>query len=279
MRSLITLFIAFASMVAVPAHAQVLSVETYMEQWDPAQQQWVRVAPEDEAKAERFLAAHNKPQAKAIASYGPFRVHDQNRVSLVGVTNGATPRHFAAVLRDFPEIDTLSLVECPGTDDDRANMRLGRMIRAAGIATHVPAHGSVRSGAVEVFLAGVTRQIDDGAEFAVHSWLDDSGRQPHDFAADSPENRLYLDYYIEMGLAKDDARAFYDMTNSVVHADAKWLTAQDMRGWIGQSAPSKPRLETSEITAVKPAETQPISTPMPTPMPTIAYLDLGHSFP
>lgn len=275
MRSLIALFIAFASIMVAPAHAQVLSVETYIEEWDPAQQQWVRVASEDEAKAERFLAAHNRPQAKAIAIYGPFRVHDQNRVSLVGVTDGTTPRHFAAVLRDFPEIDTLSLVECPGTDDDRANMRLGRMIRAAGIATHVPAHGSVRSGAVEVFLAGVERRIDDGAEFAVHSWLDDRGRQPHHFAADSPENRIYLDYYTEMGMAKDEARAFYDMTNSVEHADAKWLTAQDMRSWIGQSAPSDAPLENTAITAVETAESQPILAPMP----TIAYLDLGNGFP
>jgi len=263
MRSLNALFVGFAAMVAVPVHAQVLSVETYMEQWDPAAQQWVRVSPEDEPKAGRLLSAHAAPKPPAIAAYGPFRVHDQSRASLVGATNGATPGQFAALLRDFPDIAVLDMVECPGTDDDRANLALGRMIRAAGITTHVPAGGSVRSGAVELFLAGAIRQIDDGAEFAVHSWLDDSGRQPHHFAADSPENRLYLDYYAEMGMSRGAARAFYAMTNSAAHDDARWLTAQDMRGWIGEPA--------GFGTSVTAAASE--------PAPPIAYLDLGQSFP
>lgn len=263
MRSLNALFVGFAAMLAVPVQAQVLQVETYMEQWDPAAQQWVRISPGDEPKAGRLLSAHVKAGPPAIAAYGPFRVHDQGRASLVGVTDAAAPGQFAALLRDFPDIAVLDMVECPGTDDDRANLALGRMIRAAGIATRVPANGSVRSGAVELFLAGATRQIDDGAEFAVHSWLDDRGRQPHHFAADSPENRLYLDYYAEMGMSAAAARAFYAMTNSAAHDDARWLTAQDMRGWIGEPA--------GLGTGVTVAESA--------PAPSIAYLDLGKSFP
>lgn len=263
MRSLSALFVVFAATLAVPAEAQVLSVEAYLEQWDPAAQQWFRVTPEDEPKAGRLLSAHAAPKQPAIAAYGPFRVDDPRRASLVGVTDAATPGQFAALLRDFPDIAVLDMVECPGTDDDRANLALGRMIRAAGIATHVPANGSVRSGAVELFLAGAMRQIDDGAEFAVHSWLDDRGRQPHHFATDSPENRLYLDYYAEMGMTRGAARAFYAMTNSAAYDDAKWLTAQDMRGWIGQ-----PTTSAAGVTM-----------PETVPSPAIAYLDLGQSFP
>ncbi len=267
MRSLNALFVGFAAMLAVPVQAQVLSVETYMEEWNPAAQQWVRLSPADAARArssaERFLSAHAAPKPSAIAAYGPFRVDDPRRASLVGLTDATTPGQFAALLRDFPDIAVLDMVECPGTDDDRANLALGRMIRAAGIATHVPANGSVRSGAVELFLAGATRQIDDGAEFAVHSWLDDRGRQPHHFAADSPENRLYLDYYAEMGMSRSAARAFYAMTNSAAHDDAKWLSAQDMRGWIGETAGFG-----TGVTVVESASA-----------PPIAYLDLGQSFP
>ena len=67
----------------------------------------------------------------------------------------------------------LEMIEAPGTEDDRANLRLGRLIRARGIATHVPAGGSVRSGGVELFLAGTRRIADPGAEFAVHAWADE----------------------------------------------------------------------------------------------------------
>lgn len=186
------------------------------------------------AGATRFLAPHLAIERQALASYGPFRVIDRQRAALVDVTDSASPAQFAAMLRDHPGIATLELVECPGTDDDRANLKLGRMIRAAGLATHVPAGGSVRSGAVELLLAGAQRRIDDGAEFAVHSWIADDGREAHQFAANSPEHAGYLAYYREMGMAEPQARAFYAMTNSVGFDDAKWLDAAEMRRWLGE---------------------------------------------
>ena len=125
-----------------------------------------------------------------------------HRAALVDATDAAPARRSSRrCCATYPRIATLEMVECPGTDDDTANLRLGRMIRAAGIATHVPADGSVRSGAVELFLAGGTRAVDDGAEFAVHAWRDSDGLRAGDFAADAPDNRAYLAYYREMGVA------------------------------------------------------------------------------
>jgi hypothetical protein len=106
------------------------------------------------------------------------------------------------------------------------------MIRARGIDTHVPQGGSVRSGAVELFLAGVHHRAEPGAEFAVHAWADEDGREPRDYPRDAPENRAYLDYYREMGMTPAEARAFYDMTNSVPNASAKWLDAAQMGLWV-----------------------------------------------
>lgn len=132
------------------------------------------------AGGDRFVQAQPAAVPQGIAAYGPFRVLDRGRAALVDVTDGASPASFAAMLRDFPDIATLEMLDCPGTDDDRANLALGRMIRARGIATHVPDGGSVRSGAVELFLAGVRRAADPGAEFAVHAWQDEDGREPGD---------------------------------------------------------------------------------------------------
>ncbi|TMM47156.1 alpha/beta hydrolase [Qipengyuania marisflavi] len=176
---------------------------------------------------------------RGLAQYGPFRVLDGQRVALMGETDAATPRWFRAMMRDYPGLAQIDMVECPGTRDDRANMQLGRMIRAAGMVTHVPPIGSVRSGAVELFLAGVQRDIANGAEFAVHSWMDDYGREAGDFAPNAPENRKYLDYYREMGMDDGTARAFYDMTNSVPHRRARWLGASDMRRWVGRPAQAR----------------------------------------
>lgn len=188
-------------------------------------------------KAPPFVDRRHRDYGKGVAQYGPFLVLDSRTVALVGETGIGTPAEFRAMMRDFPNLKQLDMVECPGTRDDRANMKVGRMIRAAGLVTHVPALGSVRSGAVELFFAGVDRDISDGAEFAVHSWMDEYGREAAHFAIDAPENRQYVDYYREMGMSEGDARAFYDFTNSVPHARALWLKARDMRRWTRPAAP------------------------------------------
>lgn len=253
MRFLLALSLVLAGLAAAPehaqAHAQVVSVETWSEEWDPASGEWVRIEP----GADRFVAPRVAPQAEVIARYGPFRVVDGDRVQLVGVTDSGAPAQFAAMLRDHPGVATLEMVECPGTDDDQANLRLGRMIRAAGLVTHVPRGGSVRSGAVELFLAGASRRIDDGAEFAVHSWIDESGREAGDYPANAPEHRAYLAYYREMGMDDGAARAFYAMTNSVPFDQARWLGAAEMRGWLGEAdARSGPQLAYLDLPALLP---------------------------
>lgn len=250
--------------------ARVVATASWVEEWDAATGQWVRVdespatiAPAGleaatttrtsggltitetihEAPPVRFIGASSPrraAQAAAIAAFGPFRVIDSTRAALVGATDAASPQAFAAMLARFPGLEVIEFVDAPGTSHDLANLRLGRAIRAAGLATHVPAGGSARSGAVELFLAGTRRTVDPGALFAVHSWRDALGREPSDFAPEAPENRLYLDYYAEMGMTAEDARAFYAMTNSVPHAGALWLEGRDMARWIAPGASRAP---------------------------------------
>ena len=191
--------------------------------------------------ASRYVSPqHEAAEAAAIAAFGPFRVLDASTVALVDITDSQSPAQFGAMLRAFPQVSRLTFVEAPGTHDDIANLELGRMIRERGLVTSAPEGGSVRSGAVELFLAGVERYIDAGSEFAVHGWLDDRGMGAEDYPADAPEHRRYLDYYVEMGMGEEEARDFYDMTNSVPFESALWLTGEDMRGWIdGKSLDSE----------------------------------------
>lgn len=254
------------------AASRTVIVQSWEEEWDPATQSWVRVAGSERVEQQRrgsgqavhqaaryAFPAPNQPKVRALANYGPFQVISPSRAAMIGSTGPMSPHQFLAMLRDYPLIDTLELVDAPGTHDDLANLQVGRMIRERGIATHVPQNGSVRSGAVELFLAGTERTMDDGARFAVHSWLDHLGRQPQDFAPDAPENRLYLDYYQDMGMSAPQADAFYAMTNSVPHADAKWLNAEEMRGWI-KHAQLKPQpvLQAPAQPATQP-EAQPVT--------------------
>lgn len=170
--------------------------------------------------------------SRSFGSYGPFNVVASDRAELNGSIETGTPAQFKAMLRAFPGIRQIDMVDCPGTGDDEANLALARMVRQAGISTFVPDGGSVRSGGVELFLAGAKRSAAPGAEFAVHSWIDEDGMEPDDYAASDPVNREYVDYYREMGMTADKAKAFYALTNSVPHDDALYLKTRDIAAYI-----------------------------------------------
>ncbi|WP_193725692.1 alpha/beta hydrolase [Aurantiacibacter aquimixticola] len=206
-------------------------------------EEWVEVT----TSASRHVSPeHEAAETRAIDAFGPFRVLDENTVALVDITDSRSPRQFAALLAEYPAIEVVEFVEAPGTHDDIANLRVGRMIRENYIATRAPEGGSIRSGAVELFLAGAEREIHEGSEFAVHGWLDDYGRGAQDYPASAPEHRRYLDYYAEMGMEESEAAAFYAMTNSVPFENARWLSGAEMAGWIGveptASSATAPRL-------------------------------------
>lgn len=250
MRTIAALLMSLLAFTASPLAAQVIVYQVITEEVVevPAtgSDRFVEAHPSAEAAPGQSLTMPAKIPA-GIASYGPFRVLDSGRAALVDATNERSPGQFTAMLHAFPGIRTIEMVECPGTDDDRANLRLGMMIHAKGMTTHVPQGGSVRSGAVELFLAGVRHVAEPGAEFAVHSWADEFGLEPKDYAADAPENRIYIDYYREMGMSEAGARAFYAMTNSVPNGDAKWLTTADMARWVKLDAPADnaPKLDSA----------------------------------
>lgn len=195
----------------------------------------------DEALAEDtdFAATRRYAPAATLATlghakarFGPFSVIDGTTVRMAGDVTSATPRQFAAMLAAFPGLKRLEMTDCPGSLDEEANLILARAIRRAGMETVVPAGGSIRSGAVELWLAGVTRRAAPDAEFGVHSWADEYGREANDYPANDPVHAEYLGYYREMGLNDAKARAFYALTNSTPFDDVRYLTRDDMARFV-----------------------------------------------
>ena len=169
---------------------------------------------------------------RAKAVYGPFSVIDATTVRMAGDVDGATPRQFAAMLAAYPTLKRIEMVDCPGSLDEAANLILARAIRRQGMETVVPAGGSVRSGAVELWMAGVRRSAAPDAEFGVHSWADEYGREARDYPASDPVHAEYLGYYREMGLDDAKAHAFYAMTNATPFDDVTYLTRDDMARYV-----------------------------------------------
>jgi hypothetical protein len=193
------------------------------------------VYEEVSAGADRYVAdpfGDILPSTRPLASFGPFHMVAPDRAELIGSIESETPAQFRALLNAFPGLKQIDMVECPGTGDDEANLALARMMRRAGIATYVPDGGSVRSGGVELFLAGTKRSAAPTAEFAVHSWMDEDGLEADDYAADDPANLEYIAFYREIGMSDANARAFYAMTNSAPHDQALYLTSRDIARYI-----------------------------------------------
>ena len=241
---------AFAAVLAfAPAHAQqvvTVTTTTVTWTWDDADDDAEYIDEgaallDDEALAEEpdFAATRRYAPASALstlghakASYGPFSVIDSTTVRMAGDVTSATPRQFAAMLAAWPGLKRLEMIDCPGSLDEEANLILARAVRRQGMETVVPAGGSIRSGAVELWLAGVTRRAAPDAEFGVHSWADEYGREANDYPASDPVHAEYLGYYREMGMDTAKARAFYALTNSTPFDDVRYLTRDDMARFV-----------------------------------------------
>ena len=187
----------------------------------------------DMAATRRYApAATLATLGRAKAHYGPFAVIDAATVRMAGDVTSATPRQFAAMLAAHPGLKRLEMIDCPGSLDEEANLILARAIRRAGLETVVPSGGSVRSGAVELWLAGITRRAAADAEFGVHSWADDTGREANDYAAGDPVHAEYLGYYREMGMDEAKARSFYALTNATPFDQVRYLNRDDMARFV-----------------------------------------------
>lgn len=170
-----------------------------------------------------------KATVRRAHRYGPFFVIDENTVGLDNVIDSMSPNRFRALMAAWPNVDTIKIIECPGTVDDEANLVLARMIRAAGMRTVVPSNGSARSGGVELFLAGAEHRAEPGAELGVHSWIDEHGREAKDYPRNDPVHQEYIRYYIDMGFTPDKAREFYAFTNAVApHDGIHIMTRQEL---------------------------------------------------
>jgi hypothetical protein len=216
-------------LITAPVCAATLETEEIVYEIDAA----TDISGQD--ATERYIAqpyGEIAPSRRPIASFGPFHMLTSDRAELIGSIESETPAQFAALLRAFPGLRQIDMVECPGTGDDEANLTLARMIRRHGVMTYVPEGGSVRSGGVELFLAGAKRAAAPSAEFAVHSWRDEDGLEAGDYAANDPANLAYLNFYREMGMSEAEARAFYSLTNSVPHTDALFLNSNELARYV-----------------------------------------------
>ena len=143
---------------------------------------------------------------------------------MTGTIDSSIVSKLQTLVQDYPNVDTLVMVDVPGSSDDEANLQAGRLVHQLGLNTMVPEGGMIASGGVDLFLAGKERTLADNVLVGVHSWAGDGVTDASQLPADHNSHNLYLEYYQEIGVNP----AFYWYTIQAAPAeDIHWMRAAE----------------------------------------------------
>ena len=120
-----------------------------------------------------------------------------DQLYLMGTLNRQSLKQVRQALQQNPQVNTLVFTISSGSIDDETTFELGRYIRSRGLNTHLLSNSMIASGAVDLFLAGKQRSIEQGARLGVHAWSDHFS-QASDYPQSDPEHRLNADYIADM---------------------------------------------------------------------------------
>ena len=146
-----------------------------------------------------------------------------DKAIMTGVIEKSAIQSVKDLIKNHPEVKTIVMKNVPGSMDDVSNLEASRLVREAGLNTHVPADGMIASGGTDFFCAGVNRRADEGAEIGVHSWWSEGVTDASTLSKDHPEHQKYIDYYNEMSIPT----AFYWFTIQAAPAESIYNMTRD----------------------------------------------------
>lgn len=175
-----------------------------------------------------FITSSCNKEIVSIDNYGIFSSQDETVAIVNGVIGSNTPQHWDNYIAAFPATNMIIMQDCPGSEDDAANIEASRKIKDHGVAIHLTASSEIASGAVDMFLAGTVRTMEAGSKIGVHAWSNGS-EDATAFPVGHAEHQLYIDYYLEMGFSQEDAEAFYYFTIEAAPSESiHWMTTEEI---------------------------------------------------
>jgi hypothetical protein len=172
----------------------------------------------------------NQGRGNAIFAAGAFERGDASRLE--------------ALLRRTPNVQVIVFRSPGGVADE--GMAVGRVIRRAGIATHLPANTQCASACTYAYLGGTVRTMEQGARYGVHIFSASNSpgllrRAEEAIRRDGAAGASALIRLIEESSAQFAAQlAYYTIEMGVslrllepnfrtAHADIRWLTPRELR--------------------------------------------------
>lgn len=126
-----------------------------------------------------------------------FRVKE-NKAYVNGVLGKKGHTNFLEMIEKYPNVNTLVLQQVPGSVNDDWNVKTCIAAHQKGLHTELESNSIIESGGVDLFIAGVERKSEEGAEIGVHSWrtLTKDGTE---FPPDHKEHQVFYDYFDAIG--------------------------------------------------------------------------------
>ena len=145
-----------------------------------------------------------------------------------GTLDSYSTEEVRRVLEKNPQIRTAVLLEMPGTDDVDATLETGMLLNHAGIKTYLTKTSSIASGAVDLFCAGVEREVEPGAKVGIHTWYDDRGTEGRNLPHNDPEHQPQLKYLSKTGCSPS---LYWFSLRAAAPDDIHWMTPDELQGY------------------------------------------------
>lgn len=161
---------------------------------------------------------------------GIFKVLEgDTTIEMNGIIGSSSLNHFNTLYSTFPNINTVNIKQCDGSEDDETNLLLSKRVHDLNINIHLLDNGSIASGGVDFFLAGIQRTKGTNTQIGVHSWSDGNGTEATDFPVGHANHLLYINYYVSVGFTQQQAEDFYYFTINAAPANGiHWMTDQEI---------------------------------------------------
>ena len=161
-------------------------------------------------------------------------VIDGTQAKMYGIIGPGSLNVFNALLRGYPAVKEVLMVNVPGSLDDDTNQDLGRALRGARLNTRINSDGVMESGGVDLFLAGIERVVQNGAKIGVHSWrgVDENGNviEGRSLPRNHPDHRTHLKYYRDIEFPNYEA--FYFFTLAAAPGEGMHhMTPEEIKKW------------------------------------------------
>ncbi len=167
--------------------------------------------------------------SQSARTFGIFRVLDDDKtVEMDGDITTASLSDFQQLLNKYPDIKRINIVNCDGSLDDEANLKLSKLVHDKAISTHVLDDGVIASGGVDFFLSGVKRTIGKNVKIGVHSWSGET-EVATDFPKGHKNHLPYIEYYKSIGFTQKEAEDFYYFTINIAPANGiHYMSEEEM---------------------------------------------------